>query len=680
MALLKRHAVWVLLIATVLVYAPLASAGFVWDDSALVEDNALTGDLWGNLGAIFTTDLWRTLRLAGADSGYYRPLMLLSLAVDRALFGLSAPAHHLHNVLWHALCVASVWAVLKRLASPEAALGGAALFAFHPVQVEAVALIASRNDAMAMSLCMAALLLLWDERPSPWRLGLATLSLLAGLLSKETAVLAPLMLGCLDLVRWGRPRGWLRYGALILAALAFVGMRQAAGIGGEVLPDSAAWEVVLERIHTVLGIYGSLLVWPWPLTPARHILWLPEPEWPFWVGGVCFLALVAYGVHRAKDRRLVLAGLVWAALSFAPTLIATVDKGLMGERYLYFPMAGLAMALVGVVGSEVKLWKGLALLLIPALVAIELRLPDWQDSRGLWQAAHDSEPTAFTAGGLAWYVYDDGQTLSTSGDPKAATAEYQKALPLFVFAIENDPPYRDACTHLIMVHLAVDDPEGAVERGTWGMKERGCPPIPETLGNYGLALASVGRWSEALPVVSGLTRDPFQHGLLVMAANEARLHRYPGYASLEPYWKGSKSLGAQTAKLLRLSGEEDAALDLQGWLQAREALMLASQGQWEEALKVTASMQAHGRDPGQQALLVLAANALRQRDMETFQAFQGFWTAESTLAQECARLLRASGDEASATLAQAWDAGQVHVITDPAELERLRAEGAEVIE
>lgn len=663
---MSRYAVWALLAATALVYAPLAGAGFVWDDSALVVDNALTEDLWGNLGAIFTTDLWRSLKLAGADSGYYRPLMLLSLAVDRALFGLSAPAHHLHNVLWHVLCVAAVWGVLKRLSGPVAALGGAALFAFHPVQIEAVALIASRNDAMAMSLCIGALLLVWEERPPLWKLGLGALAALAGLLSKESAVLAPLMLVLLDLVRWGRPRGWPRYLALALGVAAFIGMRTASGITGAAVPTAASWSLLADHAVTVLGIYGSLVVWPWPLTPARHIMWLPQVQWPFWVGGAAFLALVAYGLHRARDRRLVLAGLAWAALSFAPTLVATVDKGLMGERYLYFPMAGLALALVGVVGTELRVWKALALLLVPSLVAIEVRLPDWKDSRTLWQAAHDAEPTAYTAGGLAWYVYDDG--------------DYEEARPLFVQAITEDPPYRDACTHLVMVHLAVDDAQGAVDMGSWAMRERGCPPIPETLGNYGLALASVGRWSQAVPIVTGLSRDPFQHSLLVLAANEVRLRRYPGFQALEPYWKGSKSLVEQVAKLLRLSGETEAALDFQGWLEARAALNLASQGRWDEALAMTQQMQSHGRDPGQQALVVLAAHALRERDLERFTALEGFWESKAPLGTECATLLRAAGDTQSAGLADAWAAGLVQVVEDPAELERLRSEGARVIE
>ena len=70
-------------------YSALAWAGFVWDDRPLVLDNTLTGELT-NLPRFFAVDLWRTAGSAPHDSGYYRPLMLTSLALDRSLWGLSA--------------------------------------------------------------------------------------------------------------------------------------------------------------------------------------------------------------------------------------------------------------------------------------------------------------------------------------------------------------------------------------------------------------------------------------------------------------------------------------------------------------------------------------------------------------------------------------------------------------
>ena len=554
-ALAGRWGILVLLVVTGLAFSPLLGAGFVWDDSALVADNRLTGDLLGNLGEILTADLWHTLRLGSADSGYYRPLMLLSLAVDRALFGLDPAAHHAHSILWHLLCVLALWGLLRKLVPPMPALIGAALFALHPVQIEAVALIAARNDAMAAAFCMGALLLLADEEVRAWRLGVAALLTFLGLLSKESALLAPVLLGCLDLARHGRPRNWKRYVALGVGVGAFLAARQAAGVGSAALPEWSSVGIVLEKTHLVLGTYGTLLVWPWPLTPARHVLWLPETTWPFLVGGVVAAGLLGYALYAGRERRLGLAGLAWAAAAWAPTLMATVDKGLLGERYLYFPMAGFALLVAGTLPLIPRLFHLLVAGVALCVVVIQLRLPDWKTSRALWTEAHQAFPTPFTAGGLAFYVYQDG--------------DYLEAKQLFVEAVGGDPPYRDACTHLVMVGMALDDPEEAVRLGSWGLRERGCPPIPETMTHYGLALASLGRWNEAVAIQKQATRDPFGHALLVLSAEAVRRGDFESYKKLRVNWKGSVPLDAQVERLLRLSGDERSHAIFVAWLEGR---------------------------------------------------------------------------------------------------------------
>ena len=81
-------------------YAALALAGFVWDDIPLVVNNTLTGEP-SNLPLFFQVDLWETAGGVESASGYYRPLVLVSLALDRVLWGLSALGHHLHSLAWH---------------------------------------------------------------------------------------------------------------------------------------------------------------------------------------------------------------------------------------------------------------------------------------------------------------------------------------------------------------------------------------------------------------------------------------------------------------------------------------------------------------------------------------------------------------------------------------------------
>ncbi|MEC8424893.1 MAG: hypothetical protein VX000_14010, partial [Myxococcota bacterium] len=377
-----------LLVVAAAAYAPLWGVSFSWDDEALIVDNQLTGDL-ARWPEFFTRDLWSTTRLSSLKSGYYRPLLLVSLALDRALFGLSSTAAHVHSLLWHLGAVAALYALLLRFAAPFAAVAGASLFALHPVQSEVLALVAARNDAMAAALVLAALGLLAPREVRPGRLLLAGLLALGGLLSKESAILAVVMLGALDLARWRRPGPFRRYAVLGAAVCAYLPLRRMADLDAAITPDAGAFSLLADNAIAVAGVYGKLVVWPWPLTPARHINYLP-PIGDTLFGLVVLGSLAGAAVWRGERRALVLAGGAWAIASFVPSLAATLDKGLLGERYLYLPLAGLALSLVGA-APRMPRWSALAIA-APSVLALQLRLPTWEDSRTVWQDAHDVAP------------------------------------------------------------------------------------------------------------------------------------------------------------------------------------------------------------------------------------------------------------------------------------------------
>ena len=147
----SRNLLLGLLLLTALTYARLWGVEFSWDDEALIVDNQVTGALdLESVKAFFTRDLWSTTRLPTLKSGYYRPLMLLSLALDRAAFGLSSAAAHAHSLLWHLGAVAALFALIRRLLGAGPALAGSLLFALHPVQAEVLALVAKGLSSRAI--------------------------------------------------------------------------------------------------------------------------------------------------------------------------------------------------------------------------------------------------------------------------------------------------------------------------------------------------------------------------------------------------------------------------------------------------------------------------------------------------------------------------------------------------
>lgn len=544
----------VLLVVTFASYVPLLSVTFSWDDEALIVDNRVTHDL-GNWPEFFTRDLWSTTKLSSLKSGYYRPLMLLSMAVDRALFPwgvgerdpeklLAASGFaHFHSLLWHLLAVGMLYGLVNRLLGRGSALVAATLFALHPLQSEVMALVAARNDSMAAALVLAALWLVVEARPGVGRLvGAGALALLA-LLSKESAVLALIMLLALDLARHRKPVGWPRYLAFGAALLVYLPLRRLADLDAAIAPSQDSLRLVSEHALAIVASYASMLVWPWPLTPARHMLYLPDLG-TMLQGLVLLVALLAAAIWRGKNTPLVLLGLAWAVLTFAPSLAATVDKGLLGERYLYFPIAGLGLALAAAV-PQLPRWAPVAFA-VPAIVALQLRLPHWKDSRTVWEHAHAVAPTAFTAGGLAWYYHRD--------------RDFKRANELFVEALEGDPPYRDVCEMIVMSHLEAKDAAKAVDVARWAMTERGCAANGLLYTHYAVALAGTGQFESAAKVASNHPQGLHGPGLVVMGAYRAlRGDLTTVYQAAVRMQKDDPSYLDRVAKMLRLGGQPAAS-------------------------------------------------------------------------------------------------------------------------
>jgi hypothetical protein len=491
-----------LALLTVAAYGALALAGFVWDDEPLVVRNTITGD-WRNLPQMFTVDLWEVSSV-GINSGYFRPLMLMSLTVDRALWGLSAAGHHLHSVAWHLAATMSLLSLLKKAAPPWSALAGATVFALHPIQSEAVAFVAARNDLMVATFTFLAASLLWEERPSRGALLGGGLAAAAAALSKESGLFVGGLVLALDLARFGRPRGWPRYAALALAASLWIGLRTAAGIDPATTPDWSHWRFLLDRLPALGAHYTLKLLWPWPLTTGDTLEYLSPPLWKvilgigLGLGGA--LALVARGGHVA------LAGLAFAGLSFAPSLAAIALRGQMGERYLYAPLGGIALALA------VSL-RGRALLFAPAFALVSVltlhqRLPDWQSGLELWASALRHEVNGYTQAAVA-------HELNKRGDgPRACS--------LFAAALQDDPPYTTICENALRCPLRYGYLDKAVEAVALADAAR-CERDDTILGLQGLIFAHVGRWDEALARVekSENQTDPTLNLVRAAAARQA---------------------------------------------------------------------------------------------------------------------------------------------------------------
>ena len=532
--LLRRHGGALLLLLTAATWLGVVGAGFVWDDHGLLSPRAGLSD-GTELKALLLGDLWARAPGAPVHSGYFRPLVALSFALDQAAFGAWAPGYHLHSLAWHLLAVATLHRLLAGLLPWPQALAAAAVFSLHPVQSEAVTWIAARNDPMAAALGLGALLAVRPARVGPGRLAIGALLAMLGLLAKESVVLLPLLLLLLDLGAEGRPGPARRWLALLLGLGLGLGLRLAVGVDGGGAPDPVGVALLLDQAPRLVAVLGAALSVSWPLAATRSLEWLGwEPTWRVGVGlATAAVLLLLPAALPAPRRRLALVGLAWLLATLAPTLLPIADKGLIGERYLYLGVVGLALWLAGALAHRLP-WLVLALLL-PWQALVRDRLPDWRDDDRLWLAAWQDTGTPYAQAGLGLRLQRAGRS--------------DLALPLLVGALDQDPPAQDACAGLLAAALDQGGPVLAEPLGRWALR-RGCPRAGVLAGTLAAVQAQLGQWDRAERTLDGAGPDPTGRDTVVRIALLQRAGAHEQAAALLATTPDPASVRAQVDGLL----------------------------------------------------------------------------------------------------------------------------------
>ena len=145
----RWHALSVCLILVVgaLAFVSVCWHEFVWEDYHYIANNVSLREL-GNIPSFFGREYWRTKHpLQGA---LYRPLPMVSYAIDYALWGADAKGYHVTNLMCHLLASALVYVACLGLSpSRRAALIAGLIFALHPVHTEPAAWVKCREELLA---------------------------------------------------------------------------------------------------------------------------------------------------------------------------------------------------------------------------------------------------------------------------------------------------------------------------------------------------------------------------------------------------------------------------------------------------------------------------------------------------------------------------------------------------
>jgi tetratricopeptide (TPR) repeat protein len=464
-----RRAAGAAALVAALCYLPALRNGFTLDDGPMVERNPVAHSIPAALAA-FDQPYWPPEH----GAGLYRPLVVLSFAVDWQLSGGSAKWFHAVNIAWHAAATALLVPVVAAYAGPAAALAGGIVFAVHPVHVEAVANVVGRAELMAAAFLFGALLLARAVRRRRG-LGASTAALevaLLGattlaLLSKEHAVVAIALLALDDLgtrATVGPRLPWRAYaGVLLLTVVWLVGRRAVeGGLSFEAVAPTFFLLGPGGRVSTMLPVVFvllRLLVWPFDLSPDYQPQVVPRLE-HLTVLGVAGAVVLAAGVALSlalwRRRRAASVGLLFIGIAWLPTANLLFPSGVViAERTLYLVSAGVALLAALGAAAVARRWGARRAIVVLVVVAAVLGVRSatgtslWRSNRDLVLGELESHPESYRVHQAA------ARILVRLGLWQKAVAEYGVAVELYPLEYLNLLEAAEAATDAGNRRLAV---------------------------------------------------------------------------------------------------------------------------------------------------------------------------------------------------------------------------------
>ncbi len=397
--------------------------GFAYDDIAvIVEDTRFRSlhDIW----QVFTHTYW----MPQYGGSLYRPLTTLGFALQWMAGGGSPFPFHLVSILLYAAVSVAVLGLARQLFDDTSALAAAALFAVHPLHVEAVANAVGQAELGAALFVVIAVsrYIKWSRSNSlgPRELLLLCGMFLCALMFKEHAIVLPGLIVATELLplKQGstmreRVRGlWPVLAGLAVVAAAFVVLRTSIvgsinGAGQQV--SVLAGQPLSIRTFTMMPVvleWIRLFVWPANLSadysPPRIDI-LTSFTATMIPALTLLLASCAVAIKSRREFPSAVFAFAWIVIALLiPSNIAVITGFVLAERTLFLPSVGVAILLGAGCVTLMRhaslpmrraLSYGLPIVIVAGLVRSSARNPVWRNNETLFRQTAEDVPNSSKA-------------------------------------------------------------------------------------------------------------------------------------------------------------------------------------------------------------------------------------------------------------------------------------------
>ena len=352
----------ILIILGFFVYAFNLDNQLFWDDDEWIKGNIFVHSFF-YLKELFTQNVEAGF---GLSSNYYRPLLLLSFAFNYFIHGIAPFGYHLLSNGIHIANGVLVFLLLSRFINLRASFIASFLFLIHPVQTEAVTYISGRGDPMSVFFMLLALWFFiqkekYKARPVVNRrlyFGVLSIaSMILAILSRETAILFPLLLMIFYISFLSKDKFMPSLKKSFIASISFWAvsvlyfiLRLTIFNFENTLNFYAQTNAYTENLSYRLFTFGHALI------EYFKILFIPVglhmerdlsvatslSQWPVWLGILIVLGILSLTTLSYKKEKIWFFSWIWFFVALGPVSGIIPINAFIYEHWLYLPLIGFS--------------------------------------------------------------------------------------------------------------------------------------------------------------------------------------------------------------------------------------------------------------------------------------------------------------------------------------------------
>jgi len=499
----KLHAILpylIIVIAALLAYSNSFNCEFQFDDAVNIKNQQIIKDL----NNFTDSKLWAHIN--------FRPLSMLSFAINYNIGQLDVTGFHIFNLIIHIISGFLVFLLTKKilslyLSSKESALTitwlslfVALIFTLHPIQTQSVTYIVQRMTSLSSLFYLLAIYLYTIGRVKHSQKGFSfsvfiiycfvLVSALLSLLAKQIAVTIPLALLLIEVcfIRNNKGKMYKRFILLSFSALLIIFL--IVTVFGQ-LPRETNKISRLNYLITqfrVITKYVQLLILPinqnldHDVRASITFLHIREIASFLVIILLFFLGIILY-----KKEKLITFGIGWFFITLVLESTIFPISGLMYEHRLYLAVIGFGICLVIIIYRLLLNRKKLMMLLLILLAIVYgaatfQRNKVWKNSFTLWSDVLKKSPRKPRS------HYNMGNILTDAGQPK-------KAIKYYLTAIQLKPDYVDALVNVGNNYYNLGNMDKAIYYFEKAVEYN--PGFIKALNNLGVILSDRGEFDRA---------------------------------------------------------------------------------------------------------------------------------------------------------------------------------------